>query len=270
MTFVIVRREISELVLSLSRIDPQDLQAKWELLSQTKISLDEKYLQKIDRGDPWQTAVAALIEINLSSSRLALQHRRSRNANKSSRETEKQKLGFPGNEIGFELTPDRAFIAAVELLEAIEYHSLTLAPLNWEWIFQSVVPWLATAIILAQLPHATRRHDINRSQKQIDIIFQRYSDTSSAVATSPMWQLLVTLKQHVPAQWDQEPTNQGHFSQSSILPTETNSRPLEMETLMFNDDIMLDFGPSTQLDPFMYNDQLAFPEVQDLPWYDPS
>lgn len=88
-TFVLARREIADLTLQLSRVDPQDLVAKERLLRHTKLSLDEKYLNNIDGSNPSQTVVAALVEVSLSSLRLTIRHRRAMQAPSSSRDIEK-------------------------------------------------------------------------------------------------------------------------------------------------------------------------------------
>lgn len=81
MTFVIVRREIADLTVQLSRVEPQDRLAREKLLNETRASLDEKYLHNLNRVDSWQTAVAALIEISLSGLTLAHRHRQAGHAN---------------------------------------------------------------------------------------------------------------------------------------------------------------------------------------------
>lgn len=93
-TFVLARREISDLTVQLSQLDPQDLAAKERLLRQTKLSLDEKYLSEINRANPSHTIVAALTEVSLSSLRLTLRHRRAMQAEASSRDMEKYECVF--------------------------------------------------------------------------------------------------------------------------------------------------------------------------------
>ena len=88
-TFVLARREIAGLTVQLSQLDPQDFVAKERILRQTKISLDEKYLNEIDRSNPSQTVVAALVEVSLSSLRLNLRHRRTMLGTSPSPEIEK-------------------------------------------------------------------------------------------------------------------------------------------------------------------------------------
>jgi hypothetical protein len=89
MSFMLARREIAELTIRISQLDPQDLAAKDRLVREAKLSLDEKYLNSIDRSNPSQTVVAAFIEISLSSLRLNIRHRRASKAPEASREMEK-------------------------------------------------------------------------------------------------------------------------------------------------------------------------------------
>jgi hypothetical protein len=88
------------------------------------------------------------------------------------------------------------FWHAVELLEAFEYHSTTFADLNWDWIFRDIVPWPAIAIVLTQLHHSIRATEINRARKQVDIVFRKFGDPESEVSRTPMWQLIVQLKEY--------------------------------------------------------------------------
>lgn len=89
MSFVLARREIADLTMQISQLDPLDLAAKERLLRETKLSLDEKYLNHINRSNPSQTVVAALIEISLSSLKLTARHRWAIKAPDSSRDLEK-------------------------------------------------------------------------------------------------------------------------------------------------------------------------------------
>ena len=149
------------------------------------------------------------------------------------------------------------FIAGIELLEAFEFHSKTFASSNWEWIFETIVPWLAIAIVLTELPRATQPFDVDRAQWQINLNFQRFSDTSNPVSGTPMWKLLVQLRQNIQAQPVQSPLNQSNAEVAS-------SQSLKAVTAMaFAPDLMLDseFYP-TDTESFLYEDQF----MQDLPW----
>jgi hypothetical protein len=152
---------------------------------------------------------------------------------------------------------DRAFIAAIELLEAFEYHSKTFASSNWEWIFETIVPWLAIAILLTELPRAIQQSDIDRAQWQINLNFQRFSDPSKPLSNSPMWKLLVQLRENI-----QESPTQSPQSQGNVIPA--SSQTVESVSAMpFTGDLMLD----SELYPvgtesFLYEDQF----MQDLPW----
>ena len=90
MTFVLVHREIAELTIALTKVDPRDLGEKERMIHQTESSLYEKYLKLIDRSNPSQTIVQALVEIKLKSLRLTLSHRASLTAKAESRDNEKK------------------------------------------------------------------------------------------------------------------------------------------------------------------------------------
>jgi hypothetical protein len=167
----------------------------------------------------------------------------------------------------------REFVASLELLEAIEYHISTFALLNWEWLFQTVVPWLATAIVLTYLPYASRQADVDRGRKQIEIIFQRYTDPSSTISTCPRWLLLVRLRHQMSqiSQWDatQRPTNRRDWNESQGVTPQPNlgvSQGMNDPALLFTDDLMLDFGTAGQMDTVLL-DELGYQDMQDLPWY---
>jgi hypothetical protein len=78
MTFVLVQREVADLTRHLSRLDSQDVKGKESLIRQTEISLNEKYLKDVDRSNPSETIVAAMVEVNLLSLRLAIRYRESK------------------------------------------------------------------------------------------------------------------------------------------------------------------------------------------------
>jgi len=144
-------------------------------------------------------------------------------------------------------------MAAIELLEAYEYHISTYALQNWEWIFETKIPWLAISVVLTELPHASRQADIERGQRLITNNFARYSDPSKPLSKTPMWNLLVQLRQHMQNAPDQ------------TLPIADYSA-VGTTAMMITDDLMLDFGDQGVLDDLMYNDQLILQDGQDLPW----
>lgn len=156
----------------------------------------------------------------------------------------------------------RCFIAALELLEAFDYHSSTFTELNWSWIFETIVPWLAIAIILAKASFAPRTEDTKRAHKQIDIVFNRYSDPSAPLSSTPMWQLLVQLRQRFQPQYGQEKD----ITEAKVS-VDTTRQPMESSEMIYADDLMLDFGLAPQQDTNLYDDELIFQEVQDFPWY---
>lgn len=148
-------------------------------------------------------------------------------------------------------------MAAIEHLEALEYHSKTFISNNWEWIFETIIPWLAIAIVLTELPRATQSSDIDRAQWQINLNFQRFSDPLKPVSGTPMWKLLIQLRENM-----QESPAQSPLSRSGVAPA--SSQSLQTATTMaFTTDLML----GSELYPagtesFLYEDQF----MQDLPW----
>lgn len=111
--------------------------------------------------------------------------------------------------------------------------------------------------MLTWLPHATQQSDIDRAQWQIDLNFQRFSGPEIPVSGTPMWKLLVHLRD----------TIQGASSQSLDMQGNTilgSNQPLQSVTAMaFAGDLMLesDLYP-IGTESFIYEDQF----MQDLPW----
>ena len=91
MTFANVHRAIADLTVEIAKRNPDDLKQKEALIRSTELSLHEKYIKYIDRSNPDQTIVAALVEVRLESLRLTVSHRRSRLASSSAGGTESYK-----------------------------------------------------------------------------------------------------------------------------------------------------------------------------------
>jgi len=143
---------------------------------------------------------------------------------------------------------NRTFVAAVKLLEAIQYHIETFSPHNWEWVFRTVVPWLPCAIVLTYISssHSLEQGAIDHAQKQLDNVWARFSDPSDPVTTTPMWNLLMGLKQS-----QTEPS-----SMSNSVPQYVPRFPVFAEDLM-------DFG---QGQANVDVNQVMYDEYQDMPW----
>ena len=101
--------------------------------------------------------------------------------------------------------------------------------MNWDWIFQALIPWLAIAILLTEIPHATRQSDKIRAQKQINEIFDTFSDPSLPISKTQMWNVLVQLRDNM---------ENPHLEPN----LETVAGPVNS---MFPDDLMLDLDPTT-------------------------
>ncbi|KAK0106862.1 hypothetical protein ONS95_003584 [Cadophora gregata] len=263
MTFALVHREIADATRLLATIDGTDLDKRHKILSQVEASLSQKYLGRIDRANPSQTVIAALVEVRLSSLRLCLRHR----------QTETLKV-HPSD-------PQRhqVFLAAVELLEAITYHISSFTPLNCEWLFSTPVPFLATSIALTDMRHATRQNDKERAQRQIDNVFSRFS--SSPVASTKMWKVLIELRRNM--------MDEGTHSSTQVLVGGGTVGSCESTTMPgdtgggagsgaaafgFGDDLMLDFGgggtgPGRRDGDGdgTYDEFAMMGDLQNLPWY---
>lgn len=69
------------------------------------------------------------------------------------------------------------------------------------------------------------------------------------------------------ANLDLDLTNQNPSSQAAVQDSTTNHLSLAGVDAMFSDDMMLGFEHSTQFDPGLYGDPVAFQDMQNLPWY---
>lgn len=129
------------------------------------------------------------------------------------------------------------------------------APLNWEWVFQSTIPWLALAIVLTEAPRTLDQLETERAQLQVENYFHRFS--SAPVARSPMWNMLVKLRRHM----EEDPL---HSVTSSLGPSPAsgNSQP----ALVFTDDLMLDFGDGGMVADDIWNGQSVLQSGQEFPW----
>ena len=238
MTFALVQRELADLTRHLSRLDSKDFTTKENLIRQTEVSLNEKYLKELDRSNPSQTIVAAITELNLSCLRLTVLHQKSKASSDKAPST---------------------FTAAISLLEAHTYHTTAFAPLSWSWIFDTTVPWLAIAIVLTS-PVSPR------AQEQIDAVFQHFGGPEMELSRSPLWQLLVQLR----LRWEGGDVGGGDGNAG------TGDRDRDVlggnGRLFGVDDVMLDFdvgngGVGLQQGQILFDDSLGMLDMDDMPWY---
>jgi hypothetical protein len=114
------------------------------------------------------------------------------------------------------------------------------------------VPWLAIAIVLTEMPRASRQFDIDRAQRQIESNFNRFSDPSKPIIGTPMWRLLVHLRHQMQAQSNPSLPSQ---SNTTIETTQSLQEPEEAAVLAYADDVMPDFESE---------EQFIFQNMQDL------
>lgn len=108
----------------------------------------------------------------------------------------------------------------------------------------------------------TQPSDIERANLQIELNFTRFSDPKETISSTPMWKLLVLLRQQIEASSPQP--------DSSVLNASAGqpalSNPGEM---MFADDLMLDFEVGGLGNGDVgYENQFMLQDMQDLPWSD--
>ncbi|KUJ12210.1 uncharacterized protein LY89DRAFT_688662 [Mollisia scopiformis] len=243
MTFALVHRELGDMSRGLSSVICRNFNQKEHLVSQVEESLTQRYLNIMDTSTPSQSIIVALVQVRIASARLSIRYRRSEGSR-----TERKKV----------------YMSALELLEAYEYHSAAYSPFNWEWVFQSTIPWLALAIVLTETPKAEEQLEIERAQLQIEAYFQRLS--YAPVASTPMWRMLTRLRAHM-----REDSSPPHIPTSSVT-SSMNHSPASRgvsATLVFTDDLMMDFGNGRVVgDRSWHNDQQILQGRQDFPWLD--
>ncbi|KAH8821269.1 hypothetical protein F5884DRAFT_81820 [Xylogone sp. PMI_703] len=248
MTFALAHREIADLTRDISRLDSRELKERENLIRQTEMNLNTKYLKGLDRSNPSQTVVAAFVEVSLSSLKLVNRYRKAMETDASLRDNEMHHV----------------FVSAVELLEAYDYHISTFTPRNWGWIFEVAVPWLAIAIVITHLPKLTRKSDMDRAKKQVDIAFLRYEDPNRSIGGSPLWQLLVELRLKMDGSWSREQMRQDSLPLADVSQTATSFSDPSMR---YTDDLMLDLGNfAGQQDRMMYEETLYMHDTANLPW----
>ncbi|KAL5324603.1 hypothetical protein ACEPPN_009149 [Leptodophora sp. 'Broadleaf-Isolate-01'] len=254
-TFALVHREISNTTRLLATVDGTDFDKRHGILSQAETSLNQKYLDRIDRTNPSQTVIAALVEIRLSTLRLSLRHR----------QTENTKL-HPSDPQRYQV-----FLAAIELLEAITYHISTFSALNWEWLFSTPVPWLATSIALTDMRHATRQNDKDRAQRQIQAVFARFAN--SPVSSTQMWKTLARLRSNMMDESSHVlpsgSTSVGGNASAggSRIPRDAGGAAVAT-AFGFDNDWMLDYGGGgVGRGDGTYDELVMMGDMHSLPWY---
>jgi hypothetical protein len=103
-----------------------------------------------------------------------------------------------------------------------------------------MIPWLAIAIVLTEIPHATQQSDKTRASKQINQMFTVFSNPSMPVAKTQMWNVLVQLLQNM---------ENSHLEPNLNTVIAKDNPPVDS---MFSDDLMLDLESATA----EYNDLL--------------
>ncbi|KAH7356415.1 hypothetical protein BKA65DRAFT_207150 [Rhexocercosporidium sp. MPI-PUGE-AT-0058] len=253
-TYVLVHREISDTTRLLSTVDRTDFDKRHSILSQAEASLNQKYLARTDRTNPSQTVIAALVEVRVSTLRLSLRHRQTENTKVNPSDPQRYQV----------------FLAAVELLEAITYHIATFSALNWEWLFSTPVPWLATSIALTDIRHTTRQNDKERAQRQIDVVFARF--TNSSVASTKMWKVLAQLRKNMMDDSSQvipggSTRVVGTSGSGSSIPGDAGGAAATA-AFGFDNDLMLDYGGGgIGRGGGTYDELAMMGDMQNLPWY---
>lgn len=147
-----------------------------------------------------------------------------------------------------------AFTAALDLLEALEYHRHTFAPRNWDWIFGVEISWLALAILLTYNTIGIREIDTHRAERLLQINFERYSN--DPVSATPMWHLMTKLRDRAHLRCG--PNKNGVPTKGLELSMNQSNQA------MSGDEWMLD---QPDLNDFMsYNDLLVERNLQDMAW----
>ena len=99
-------------------------------------------------------------------------------------------------------------------------------------------------------------------------MFERYGDPEMPLSSTPLWQLLVELRQRGENQLDQ--TECGSIGgQLSLIREAGASEELAVALNQgLADDVMLDFGIiAPQHGPIMYDDALDMLDMDNMPWY---
>lgn len=134
------------------------------------------------------------------------------------------------------------FISALDILESLESHAKTFSSFNWESLFNSTIPWLATLILITRTSTPPTQDEQNRAQHQIDRIFSLHE--SLPISQTPMWKMLVQLRSRI----------QGDLSSGEEAEVLADSRT------GYVDDFMLDMGDD------LFDEQLMADGMVDMPW----
>lgn len=85
MTFPLVHREVADLTRRLAALDCHNIKDKEDHIRSTEIRVNSKYLRDLNRSDPSQSIVAAMVEVKLSGLRLKLLHQQAKLAKSESK-----------------------------------------------------------------------------------------------------------------------------------------------------------------------------------------
>jgi len=111
--------------------------------------------------------------------------------------------------------------------------------------------------VLTSLPCATQQSDIDRAQWQIKLNFERFSDPEMPVSRTPMWTLLLKLRENIQESPAQSLEIQGN------MPTAPTMISQNLATMAFTGGLMSESDLySLDSESYMYEDQF----MQDLPW----
>lgn len=106
----------------------------------------------------------------------------------------------------------------------------------------------------------TRPSDIERATRQVELNFTRFSDPKETVSSTPMWKLLVLLRQQIEASSPQSGVSDHNLN----VGQQSLPNPAGM---MFADDLMHDFDVNgLGSGDVGYEDQFMLQDMQDLPW----
>ncbi|CZT44904.1 uncharacterized protein RSE6_05156 [Rhynchosporium secalis] len=253
-TFALVHREISDTIRRLAAIDGNNFDERQRIISECETVISKKYLAGIDRTNPSQTVITAFVEVRISTLRLSLRHRQIEKLKANPSDPYRQQV----------------FLSAIQLLEAIMYHITTFSVMNWEFIFSTSVPWLASAIALIDSRHATRQSDKDRAQREVEAVFKRFKD--SPVATTKMWKILEQLRMNMMDETSQGLANgSGREAKTSDLGGSSmpgDAGGAAVSQIEFSDDMMFEFGGvEGDRGPGTYDEMAMIGDLQDLPWY---
>ncbi|KAF7856989.1 hypothetical protein EAF04_009749 [Stromatinia cepivora] len=185
MTFVLIRFEICALSKRLQYTPPGrgpcpsgnpvslTLEQKEELIKETSVRLEEKYLKYCENAGPLYWVAGTVARLIFAKMSLIIYH----------------PLIQPGRpQCLSPHTKDRLLKSSIEIIEYSRILETEASTKKWGWLFRTYVQWHAIAFILGELSIRKNSPLVERAWQAIDSAFDDWSDAVGSSKRGMFWQ----------------------------------------------------------------------------------